>query len=256
MFQYWVGRYIADQLNWPLYVFSGDYRQIFISPHDYPNVRWDALKWHNVDQHLWEQNNKDTNEFDIEKAISDHKTSGSPVYISKQLESFDLMRPYINYVKTLYHRDLPKADRIAIHMRFGDLSHVNGPLNADYINYALDVAKRHPEKPVLIISENSDNQWTRDMQRALSTLDDRPVHIKPTNYGSYQTDSDDLTRSTVIVATNSTFSWWAAMLSDHATEVNVFLHKDQFCSSMRTKLIYPAEGLPMHWNCTLSSTLQ
>lgn len=241
MFQYWVGAYIADQLGWPLHVFSGDYRKIY-----FPLRPTDIVQQHHIDStHGWAQPEHGQFYLDIPRAIVEHKASGKPLYINKQLESYALMRPYLDYVRALYHRPIDAADRIVVHMRLGDLENVNGPLNEAYTRFACDVATRHPTKPVLIVSERCDTEWTRHMQAALQAT--HSVTVKPTHQDSYQEDNDCILASTVIVATNSTFSWWAAMLSEHATEVNIFLHKDQFAASLREELIY--EGLPPHWHC-------
>lgn len=241
-------------LGWPLHVYSGDYGHIYISSQDYPNLRIECIHRHYVSDQEWEQNDVSTNDINIEKVISTHRDTGWPVYIAKQLESYNLMRPYIDYIRNLYHRILPKIDRIAIHMRFGDLAHVNGKLNETYIRFACDVVSRNPSKPVLIVSEDSSNQWTRDMQMAIAKQCHTMVEIKHTQSGSYQEDSDCLSSSTILVVTNSTFSWWAAMLSEHASEVNVFLHPEQFCSSMHNELIYPVACLPSHWRCNRYDT--
>lgn len=248
MFQYWVGRYIADVLDWPLHVYSGDYGQVFLSNRDYPDLRLDSIQKIEVPKDAWEQSVRDTNDLNIEQTIASHRASKRPIYICKQLENYHMMYPYINYVRALYHRDLEKVDRIAVHMRLGDLAHINGPLNTAYIAFVCNVVQKHPKKPVLIVSEDCDSPWTRDMQRAIHNICRCDVTIQRTNNASYQTDSDCLTSSSIIVATNSTFAWWAAMLSEHATEVHMFLDKNQFCSDLRTKFIYPKDILPKHWH--------
>lgn len=241
-FQYWVGRYIADALGWPLKVFSADERHIYLNSSDYPNIRWDAIEY--IPNISTVQEETGPYLLDIEQVIRTHKDTKQPVHIAKYLENIRLVSEYEEYIRNLYTRPVAKKDRIVIHMRFGDLAHKNVALNPEYIAYATNIVQRH-KKEVLIISEEPNHACAIQMHIAIQALG-VPVLLKPR--APIQQDIDDIASSTVIIMTNSTFSWWPAYLSEHAEEVNVFLHDKQFCSDCRGNYLFLPNHLPKHWN--------
>lgn len=242
-FQYWVGRYIADALGWSLKIFSADERHIYLNPSDYPNIRWDAIEYIPNMKTVEEETGPYL--LDIEAIIQIHRHTQQPVHIAKYLENIELVTKYQDYIRHLYKRDVPQKDRIVIHMRFGDLAHKNVLLNSEYIAYACKVVERH-KKDVLIISEEPHHPCAIQMHNAIQGMGAVSVTIKPK--APIQHDIDDIASSTVIVMTNSTFSWWPAYLSPHAQEVNVFLHEKQFCSDCRGDYLFVKAFMPNHWN--------
>lgn len=242
LFQYWVARYIADELGWPLYMYlENDYLHTEI----FPCVRYtskDCMMAH-------VPNAFDEHNIDIQCIISEHRQSEKPVLIKMYLEKYQIMLPYIRYIKFLYVRKTakPRHDRVAIHMRFGDLAFRNVPLNEAYTAFATSIV-RHVRKDVLIISEDCMNICTRAMRDALLGAGAGVnVTIKDTNSGTVMDDFEDLVCSTVHIVGNSTFSWWAGMLSDHAEAIHVFMHPSQQAYDARLA-IYDASLLPSTWH--------
>jgi hypothetical protein len=239
LFQYWVAQYIADQLEWPIKLQCDCPENDYLSTDVFPNIRATREP---VDNNRCKFDQEHHGEYfiDIDALIAEHRRTQEPVHISKYLECFDIFENREDYIKQLYARRvaLPKHDRVAIHLRLGDLSSYYVPLMNEYIDYVVGVVNRH-KKDVLIVSEDPGHPCTQNLYRAIHSRCPSALSVTCKPSSPPMSDFDDLASSTVLVMGNSTFSWWAAYLNEHVEEVNVFLHPDQPFFNIRRSLFTP-----------------
>lgn len=236
--QYWMGKYIADKLKWPLRVSSGE--TVYI-PEALP-----ALVQETHD-HQWACSDTGNHDFDIEGVIATHEVSQQPVAIfNKFMENSKIIRKYEGYVRKLYpHSGRDKADRIVVHMRIGDLERWYNEYHADYKEFALKVCETYQHLPVLIVSQDPNHHLTNDL---CNTLRETGVScsVKTQNTNVID-DFNDISCSSVIVATNSTLTWWASFLNPYNPHVYIGLSSKQFGSDFRTPNLFPLDDPIPGW---------
>jgi hypothetical protein len=117
--------------------------------------------------------------------------------------------------------ELSADQPVALHVRWGDylnLTHVYGTMGADYYRRALAAVVRSVgERPVWLFSDDPDGA-AAFLGRELTI--DRVV--KPDAASSALENLVLLSRARAIVAANSSFSWWAAFLSNAESGAVVF----------------------------------
>lgn len=238
MFQYWVARYIADRLGWPLKVSANE--QVFIRPL--------PILVQETHGHQWACSDTGSHEFDIEGVIETHRISQQPVAVfNKFMENSKIIRRYEEYVRRLYgHSGREKVDRIVVHMRIGDLESWYMKYHTDYKKFALEVSKMYAHLPVLIVSQDPHHYLTHDLRNALCETGVQCT-IKTQNTQLLD-DFNDIACSSVIVATNSTFSWWASFLNPYSPTVFIGLSNKQFGSEHRNPYLFPLDDPIPGWN--------
>lgn len=228
MFQYWVAKLIADKLGWPLRVCIHD--GLYIDTSLYPNMQLPILEGPICDHHAWNYSHtENAHTIDIDTIIRDHSENKQPIILDKYLENASLVKSNASYVRELFRRspELPMQDRIAIHIRLGDVAHKSLQDDESFIDFAKQVAAKYPTKDILIVSEEPYHVYTHIMCNALRN-EGYNARIKCVN-NSVQSDFDDITCSKVVVALNSTFSWWACFLNPYNPDVYIALSTAQPC---------------------------
>lgn len=111
---------------------------------------------------------------------------------------------YRNEIKQMFGEGISIDNRIAIHVRRGD--YVNNPFYVDLIktNYYGDAASKFPNERFLIFSD--DINWCKEYFEHWNS-----------DFSSEKSEEEDLKLMASckgIIMANSSFSWWAAYLSD------------------------------------------
>lgn len=222
MFQYWVGKFLADSLSRPLYtkLVWGDYltsknrpRIGFITdksltstsaPTSYVTITTPA----SLDAVLRDY------------AINGPKANHKMLIINQYLEEAALVTAHADFVRDLY-REVPPClttkRQIAVHVRLGDLATYFEQFVEAYIEFTKNVIERHPGLPVVIITDDERHILIQTVCDGLAPTNVRVQHQ------DWLSDYEDFGRSSVVVTTNSTFTWWAAWLSPCLEHKYVFL---------------------------------
>lgn len=233
LFQYWVGRYIADTLNWPLKLHV-DCGILYLNPTTFPQLRLPShcSAW---SSEYGSGHDEDPYNIDIPKVINDHRESQTPVIISKFIENSKIIMQYEQYIRSLYHRTSfpPLLDNVVIHIRLGDIRNYWDSFGEQFTEFAVEIAQKYRDIPCLIVSEDPGDPHTIHV---LSRLQQNGVNATVKPASDFQGDFDTLMTARVLVATNSTFSWWAGFLNPYeGSEKYIAVSDKQFASTMRRK---------------------
>ena len=136
--------------------------------------------------------------------LDDYYSSGRDFVHSKKI---------VNEIKAIYYErnqsESETGEACFVHVRAGDL--LNQPSNpkcsVDYYKNAFDLMEKYSVKKYNVITE--------DVEYAKTVLPkDKRWKIEYRKSDTEINDFKSLTKSKYIISANSTFSWWAAMLSD------------------------------------------
>lgn len=147
-------------------------------------------------------------------------------------ECWTYIGEFEEYIRSLYRvrNPLPKRERITIHLRLGDVV-AKTTYDQRYISYAVQTVKRifikqQERLPLCILAEDTNHPYTKTLEEALRREYDSDVLVF--NHEDPCDDFRELMASSHIIATNSTFTFWAAFLAEpQTTEVYIGLSKTQ-----------------------------
>ena len=222
MFQYWVGKFLADSLSRPLYtnLVWGDYLTSKNRPRIGSIINKSLTSTSAPVSYVTITNPASLDAVLKDYAINGPKADHKILIINQYLEEASLVTTHADFIRELY-REVPPCDtvkqQIAVHVRLGDLATHFGQFMNEYIAFVRDVIGRHPELPVVIITDDEHNAL---IQTVCDGLD--PVSVR-VQHQDWLADYEDFGRSSVVVTTNSTFTWWATWLSPCLEHKYVFL---------------------------------
>ena len=97
----------------------------------------------------------------------------------------------------------------------------------EYISFAKMIVNKY-SLPVIIVAEEIDHECTKTLYNELTNnTNNNVVTIANNTIEEYQKDFDIISSAKVIVATNSTMSWWAAFLNEFNPDVYIALSNRQ-----------------------------
>ena len=234
MFQYWAAKWIATQLNRPLKMYIHEYFQIDKTL--YPNMgefshseRYHIPYTDESKGYYTHTNAIDASNYNIKNIVEYHKDKNIPILLKFHVEDYSIMREHEGWIKELFLRSpnypLTCNESIVVHLRLGDCANENTNVHNDYIKFSLIVAKMH-QLPIIIVTEELHHHCTQSLYNALLN-DGNHVSIANNQLDEYQKDFDTIASAKVIVATNSTFSWWPAFLNPFIPNVYIALSQRQ-----------------------------
>ena len=229
-FQYWVGKYIAYRLNRELKVFIND--GLYIDTNIYNKIGvisyYDKIVTSETD-HSEGTYYQDIN--NLKEVITYHSDKNIPIYINAVHEDYSLIKNHELWVKELYTRSplqpLICNYSIVVHLRLGDCVNHNINVHNEYISFAKMIVNKYT-LPVIIVAEEVDHYCTKTLYNELiNNTNNNVVTIANNTIEEYQKDFDIISSAKVIVATNSTMSWWAAFLNPFDPDVYIGLSNRQ-----------------------------
>lgn len=163
-------------------------------------------------------------------------------------ESWPLISKYDSFIRSLYVVKNPFTfkHRIAIHVRLGDTAHAN--MCTSFDNFVLHTINDIQEDiPICIITEEPNHHFIHKIVTQITNLFDRNVHVICNE--NCVDDFKELACSSHIIATNSTFSFWAGFLSDQQkTKVHIAVSGNQPAVQRNKKLF--ESGSPGNFKIT------
>jgi hypothetical protein len=233
MFQFWVGKWLAEQLNRKLKVFINEPFQITSNIYSnlgiYYTSEWIRVQDNPEIGHYIFKSGYDANTLDISKIVEFHKDKQFDIFIDYYLEDYSIIKPNESWVKELYSRapesQLTCNNSLVVHLRLGDVASDTLNTHGDYVSFTCSVAEEK-QLPVIIVTEELNNYCTQTLYHALISKG-LQVSIANNNLDEYQKDFDVLASAKVIVAGNSTFSWWASFINPFNPDVYVALSDRQ-----------------------------
>ncbi len=212
LFQYWISRMISDKLERPLHVMSC--RDLFMIT-SFPNVKYDLFRKGITPPSFVSER---PNTFDwVSWAIDTYRDiPNEQICITTFSESYELVAKYEDQIREYYSspRFLDEPENmISIHVRLGDLAHVNASVN-DYINYCADTIRDIKDKDptvdaIYIVSDEPHHAYIKQLTCALGVSG-----VSLSSGKSVEDDFMSLRNSKYIIMQNSTFAWWAGFLAD------------------------------------------
>lgn len=253
MFQYWAVKWIAEQLNRPLLL--AFHEPIQLDKKLYPNLsEFQVIKQihnsgHNPEKGVYYgRNDYENNSVDIDAIITSNKNKVEPISIDFHFEDYSNIRLREKWIKNLYKRsdDFPLIcnDSLVIHLRLGDIAHENIRIFNEYLQFAVKIAISE-KLPVIIVSEENNHYCTIKLKEALE-VNNLIVSVANNTTEEYQKDFDIVSSAKVIVATNSTFTWWATFLNPFEPKVYIALSEKQ-PANFRNEFLYVRDS-PDGWN--------
>ena len=257
LFQFWAAKWVATQLNRELRVYFNEpiqiNKDIYTNLGDYklsPGIR---VPYRNEELGYYTFSNSDVYEassFNLNSIIEYHKTRTVPVLLDFYVEDYSIIRGNDDWVRNLYKRSpeylLMCNDSIVIHLRLGDCANENSNVHNEYIHFSKMIVAKY-KLPVIIVSEEVDHYCTRSLYDALVTNENNNlITIANNTIEEYEKDFDIISCAKVVVATNSTMSWWAAFLNPFNPDVYVALSDKQPQTQRNTTLF--KRDCPDTWN--------
>jgi hypothetical protein len=253
MFQYWAAKWISEKLGRPLLL--AFHEPIQLNTDLYPNlgdlkiIQQLRTPPHNPDEGIYLGCNVyEQNTVDIDSIIEKHKTSNIPIVLDFHYEDYSNIRPREEWIKNLYKRSpnfpLTCNDSLVIHLRLGDIAHENIRIFNEYVQFALNIATQE-KLPVIIVSEENRHFCTLKLKEVLEH-NNIQVTLTNNNTNEYQKDFDIVSSAKVIVATNSTFTWWASFLNPFNPKVYIALSEKQ-PANFRNDFLFKRDS-PDSWN--------
>jgi hypothetical protein len=244
MFQYAVGRLLADEMNVCLHV-RGNNCNVDL-PAMFPNVRYDiergtcsqsaaVLK---IEQPIEPWDWPDIGPVDLRKV--QEIAQGRTIRVDGYFESFVHLEPFAERLRTIYHRPVTQINRIAVHQRLGDVAHSKGN-GADYIHAAAKktVAILSVESmPVVLVSEEANHRLTAEMRETLQRETGGAVELLAP--ADIRDAFDEVRGSRHQILTNSTWTWWAGFLGAPFSRAHVLLSERQPARFRNSYLFGPA----------------
>ncbi len=131
-----------------------------------------------------------------------------------------------------------RIDRIAVHLRFGDYSDdprtksVHGLTSIQYFEKAINLVRLNEssEKPILVVTD--DKTKAKDFIGRFKDLANLEIISNPDPID----DLTELCRSSYVVITNSTFSWWGGWIANKVHGSNVFYPRPWFADETNPEL--------------------
>ena len=235
MFQYWAGKWIADNLKRPLKIYIHEPFQVdrAIYPHlgEFEQVHHQYhIPFVSPENGYYTHTNSyDGSTIDVDGIIELHKNKNVPILLHFHVEDYSVLRPHEQWVKSIFRRspdhELVCNNSLVVHLRLGDCAKENVAVNDDYIAFAVMIAFKE-NLPIIIVSEEIDHPCTLSMKTTL-VEQGMSVTIASHTIDEYQKDFDTIASAKAIVATNSTFSWWPAFLNPFTPNVYIALSERQ-----------------------------
>lgn len=233
-FQYWAAKWIATQLNRPLEMYIHEHFQI--DKNIYPNMGefTHSERYHipytDKSQGFYTHTNAiEASNYNIKEIVEYHKDKTMPILLHFHVEDYSIMKEHEVWIKHLFARSpeypLNCNDSIVIHLRLGDCSNENINVHNDYTKFALMVSEIH-KLPIIIVTEELNHYCTQSLYNTLLEAGNS-VSIANNQLDEYQKDFDTIASAKVIVATNSTFSWWPSFLNEFNPNVYIALSQRQ-----------------------------
>lgn len=130
------------------------------------------------------------------------------------LEDFRLVQPSQSYSK--YESEIPNSGFIAVHVRGGDYLVKNSiyrQLGSEYYELSLEmIQNKYPNLPIWIFTDD------QNFSEAFLFSNDSHTYVDNKNLSPAET-LKLMSRATAIVCANSTFSYWASMISKKETMI-------------------------------------
>ena len=234
-FQYWAGRWVAEQLgamlkihlNEPLQLDPALFPNIVIEVEQAPGrfINNPANGQYNA-YHLG-QDNRFIQMVDLDAIVKAEMGLSRPVFLDFHFENYTQMRPREAFIRNLFQRSpnhpLKPSRSMVVHLRIGDLESNAHAFQADYIAFARGILARTSEVDEVVVLCEHQHPLLDEMSATLSSLHPKVVIESK----DYQSDWDRIASASVIVMTNSTFSWWPAFLNPFEPKVHVFVSDKQ-----------------------------
>jgi len=256
-FQFWAAKWVATQLNRELRVYFNEpiqiNRDVYTNLGDYKLTEGIRVPYRNEALGYYTFSNSDVYEassFNLNEIIEYHKTKTVPVLLDFYVEDYSIIRGNDVWVRNLYKRSpeypLVCNDSIVIHLRLGDCANENSNVHNEYIYFSKMIVAKY-KLPVIIVSEEVDHYCTKSLYDALITnVHNNLITIANNTIEEYEKDFDVMSCAKVVVATNSTMSWWAAFLNPFNPDVYVALSDKQPQTQRNTTLF--KRDCPDTWN--------
>lgn len=254
MFQYWVTKWIAEQLNRPMVV--AFHEPVQLNNELYPNIgdvkviqRLNLPPNSIPDQGIYiGKTVYEQNTVDIDAIIEKHRNSSLPIILDYHYEDYSNIKPREEWIKNLYKRSekfpLISNNSLVVHLRLGDIANENIRIYDKYLEFTIKIAIEE-QLPIIIVSEEINHYCTTTMKEKLESYG-LSVDIANNTLEEYQKDFDIISSAKVIVASNSTFSWWATFLNPFNPKVYIAL-SDKQPANFRNDFLFKRKS-PESWN--------
>lgn len=256
--QIWIGQMIREMLNRPMYVIARTNTEGFnIYEEDLFSLpMYDSFEVSDANPCIMEDYKIDpfVKLIQYGDKIHDHD-----VVVSLFGECWTYIGEHEDYIRNLYQirNPLVKRQRIIIHLRLGDVSERNTK-NKTYMHFAIQTVKRIYKKektqlPIFVLAEETTHQYTQELVKLLKLEYGETNFAKVFNNENPCDDFRELTASSHIIATNSTFTYWACFLADpKTTEVYIGISISQPVSNRNHPLYELGAPANFHvWNLDL-----
>jgi hypothetical protein len=251
--QLWIAQFICDLLCRPLHVI---FKKNTEGCDIFKSELLDIVPPQSFEHHPFNNVYFEPNEADPFQILFSRNKDilQSDVIVDVGAECWTYIGEHEDYIRSLYKIKSPldKKERIIIHLRLGDVAHMISS-NKKYLSYCVQTVKRilkmeNKTLPIFLLAEEPQHEHTCLFKDVLYQELGQDVNVfcnvNPAD------DFRELSASSHIIATNSTFTFWAAFLADPSTtKVYIGLSNSHPCASHRNEPLF-LRGSPANFQIT------
>jgi hypothetical protein len=174
------------------------------------------------------------------KKVLDHRNilPNHDVVLNIFGECWSYTEKFEDFIRSLYriHAPLAKTRRIVVHLRLGDVAHIITQ-NDSYVEFVVATVRRILKKeqeylPIFLLAEEKEHEYTTRVQKRIdqevTNLTKRDDNVEIVHNDKPTDAFKEIMASSHIIASNSTFTFWASFLADpKETEVYIGVSSKQ-----------------------------
>ncbi len=220
MFQYSLGRILADELKCSLRVCRATHPDINLSEY-FENVNLNIERKYcslGPKINLVHTYKEIIPQFNIPTIVAQQP---SEINIMGYFEAYGHLIPYKEKIKDLFKRPLKHTGKLCIHLRQGDVAQITAAI-PEFIDYAISIARLYQSMDVDLVVESPKHPFSiQSFNKLKNTLNaEQPsTKVSLVSYDKSIDAFDHLAGASVLIASSSTFDWWAGFLSGSPTYV-------------------------------------
>ena len=231
--QIWIGQKIREMLNRPLHIIARTNTEGFnvYDENLFDLPEYDSFEVSDSNPCIMEDYKVDP--FEKVRSFGD-KIKNNHVVVSLFGECWTYIGENEDYIRNLYkiREPVSRKERIIIHLRLGDVANKNTQ-DKKYMHFAVQTVKRiykreQLELPIYVLAEDKNHEYTKELGTLLEKEYGKEKFVCVFNNTNPCDDFKEIVASSHIIATNSTFTYWACFLADPKTsEVYIGISNSQ-----------------------------